>query len=149
MSFRKILISFIFLLLISAVLAVYFTYSSIYYPNFNITGDSKILYIQENTSYKELKKELLQKDLLKNETKLDFVSRLMSFSDDNVKTGRYKIEPKISNREFITKIRGGQQDAVNVTFNNVRTLDQLSGKISKNLKIDSIEFLTFLNQIST
>ena len=49
---------------------------------------------------------------------------------DNVKPGRYKIRNGISNNELVNMFRSGNQDPVMVVFNNVRTLDQLAGKVS-------------------
>jgi UPF0755 protein len=62
-----------------------------------------------------------------------------------VKAGRYILENGMSNNELINMLRAGRQTPVNVTFNNIRTHQELAGQLSKRLEPDSIEFLTALN----
>ena len=44
-------------------------------------------------------------------------------------------------------LRIGDQTPVNITFNNVRTLPQLAGKISKNLELDSLQLVKHFTSI--
>ena len=64
--------------------------------------------------------------------------------NNNIKPGSYVIESNMSNYDLIRKLRSGNQSPLKITFNNVRTLDELSQKITKNIKIDSNEFINYL-----
>jgi UPF0755 protein len=59
----------------------------------------------------------------------------------NVKSGRYILKNKMSNNDLINLLRSGRQSPVNVIFNNIRTFEELSGKIAKFLEPDSMQLL--------
>jgi len=66
----------------------------------------------------------------------------------HVKAGRYLIEEGMNYPELIDMLRAGRQKPVNVTFNNIRTLNQLAGKISQKIEADSAEIMDFLSDES-
>jgi UPF0755 protein len=67
--------------------------------------------------------------------------------DGDVPSGRYLIKKGLSNRKLITKLRSKDQDALNLTFNNVWNIEELAGKLSKSLAADSIALLReFISQ---
>jgi UPF0755 protein len=51
----------------------------------------------------------------------------------------------MSNNELINLLRAGMQEPVKVTFNTVRTKEQLAGKVAKNIEADSLSIITLLN----
>ena len=51
-----------------------------------------------------------------------------------IKPGRYVIDSDMSYVGLVNMLRSGRQQAVRVTFNNVRTLNQLAGKIGKRFR---------------
>lgn len=67
----------------------------------------------------------------------------------NVKPGRYLIENDLSYNELINMLRSGRQAAVKVTFNNIRTLNDLAGKVGKQIAADSASIIAFLNDPSS
>ena len=119
--------------------AAYYFYESIFSPY--TSGDYELL-IDENSSKENIAKELLEAEVIPNVSTFTTVARLMSYN--KVKPGRYLIKDGMSGRELITKLRAGNQDAVNLTFNNVRTIEELAGKMEANIKLDSLEILEFL-----
>jgi UPF0755 protein len=46
---------------------------------------------------------------------------------------------------LVNKLRNGSQDAINFTFNNLRTINQLAGRAAFYLEADSLTFLNYLN----
>jgi UPF0755 protein len=66
---------------------------------------------------------------------------------NTVRPGKYKIEPKTSYIDLIRKLRAGIQEPVNLTFNNIRTKQDLAGNLSKQIELDSLTILKhFINQ---
>ena len=63
----------------------------------------------------------------------------------NIKAGRYFINRELNNNELLNLLRSGMQIPVKVTFNHLRTKEQLMGKISAQIEADSI---TIINQLS-
>ncbi len=64
---------------------------------------------------------------------------------DSIKAGNYKIVVDESHRSLLSKLANGHESSVRVTFNNIRTLPQLAGVLSKALMADSLTFLNYFN----
>lgn len=135
---KAILYIFLFLLLTGG-LVVYYFYNAIYSP---YTEKKYELFIDENSTKKRIGEELLKNEVIPDLAPFSSVSKLMSFN--NLKPGRYIINEGLTARQLIGKLRAGRQDAVNLTFNNARLIDDLAGKLSKNIALDSTEILNFL-----
>lgn len=65
-----------------------------------------------------------------------------------IKPGRYCFEPGMSVIRIVRMLKLGEQLAVNVTFNNIRTLPEFAGRISSQLNVDSLELLSYLQKTS-
>jgi UPF0755 protein len=68
--------------------------------------------------------------------------------DENIKPGRFKLKKGMTNLEAIRFLRSGTQEAVKITFNNVRLPSELSEKITRNLAITKTEFEAQLLQFA-
>ena len=69
------------------------------------------------------------------------LSKRMNYRDENLKPGLYEITRDFSLVGLIRHLRSGRQKPVNVVINSVRTPEELSGKITAVLEIDSLTFL--------
>jgi UPF0755 protein len=58
------------------------------------------------------------------------------------------IEPGMSNNNIVNILRSGRQTPVNVTFNNIRTLEELAGRIGGQIEADSASLSAFLSDES-
>ncbi|MFI3332978.1 MAG: endolytic transglycosylase MltG [Rikenellaceae bacterium] len=79
--------------------------------------------------------------------KHDFAFKIYSSYLDlnsSIKVGNYSFEPGMSVIRIVRMLKLGEQQAVNVTFNNIRTLPELAGRISGQLDLDSLELLKHL-----
>jgi peptidoglycan lytic transglycosylase G len=63
-----------------------------------------------------------------------------------IKPGRYVVEKNLSYIKLINMLRSGDQQPVKVTFNNIRNILQLSGKIARQIEPDSVELVSFLSE---
>lgn len=66
----------------------------------------------------------------------------------HVRPGRYVIEDGMTYLALIDMLRSGKQKPVNVIFNNIRTLNQLAGKVSEKIEADSAGIMDFLQDES-
>lgn len=121
----------------------YFTYKEIYNSNVDL-GEKEFtfIHIPSEANLENLIEILTKEHIVENIESFKKVAELKSFS--NVKSGRYKIQNHMSNNALIGMLRLGDQSPVNITFNNVRTLPQLAGKISRNIEIDSLQLVKYL-----
>jgi UPF0755 protein len=65
-----------------------------------------------------------------------------------VKPGRYVIDKGFSYNSLINLLRSGRQTPVRITFQNIRTLNQLAGKIGRQIEADSAQIMEFLTNES-
>ncbi len=64
---------------------------------------------------------------------------------NNMRTGRYAVEPGMSNLLLLNNLRRGQQTATRITFNNVRLKEDLVERLTNQLMMEKEELLYFLN----
>ena len=104
--------------------------------------------IPSGSSYDDVFKLLKKKKILYNYSSFDFLATVMKYKKNKVAPGRYILKPGMSNRELISMFRAGLQTPLNITFNNVRTVEELVGKISHYIEADSSEIVELLHDSS-
>lgn len=131
----------IFFLLFSVLLISfgYYTWQIIYTPNILVGKAPRELVIPRGATFKDVQAMLHRGDYVQDLISFSFLSRIMEY-DENVKPGRYLLEPNLNNVQAIRILRAGKQEPVNVTFNNVRLIGDLSEKITRNLNMKPAEF---------
>jgi len=122
-------------------------YNRMFRSNVDLAKD-KYLYIKTGSDFNavvdSIKKNSLVIDL---ET---FINTANSFGyTKKVKPGCYKIKDGMSNRTLVRMLYTSTQTPVKVTFNNIRTPEQLAEKISKQLEIDSLTFIRYFKKEGT
>ena len=113
-------------------------------PNVFTKGiEDGYLLVYENTTFDELVDQLTEKTRVKKINTFKQTARAMKFT--NVKSGRYKIVNSMNNITVVRMLRNGNQTPVQLTFNNIRTKEQLASRLSQQLMPDSTEILLLLN----
>jgi UPF0755 protein len=145
---RKIFLSLIVIILGIAIFYGYKLYQKIYAPSVETPQHSDYyFYIHTGDSFEDVINNLYQQHLIDNKEIFKWIAEKKNYNN-NVHPGRYLLKNKMSNNELINLLRSGNQMPVKVTFHNVRTKEQLAGKITKNLEADSARFLALLNDES-
>lgn len=67
---------------------------------------------------------------------------------NHIKAGKYKITTNDTNKSLFTKLWKGYETPTRLVFNNIRTKEQLAGKLSKQIQLDSLEIITAFNDTS-
>ncbi len=117
------------------------------------TGNAETLYFQirDNSTLQNISDSLFTKERLSSKTSFLIASKIIGFpkiGENNlaiVRSGRYEIKNGSSFFNIIRKIKNGSQTPVKLTFNNLRTKDQLINKMCNLLMCDSTEFRALLN----
>lgn len=118
-------------------------------PNLNVDGEEAfVLYIPKGATYEQVVDSLHEHKIIHDEIAFQFLTKWMEYRE-RVKPGRYEIPPNSGNREIIGKLRLGAEDAVRLTFNNVRLKEDLIEKIGTKLAFDNQELLKLLNDDAT
>ena len=125
---------------------VYELYSRVYQPNvvFAENTKEKYIYIPSDADFLTVVKVLSENGLLVNSNSFEWLAKQKKYTA-NIKAGRYKIDRALNNNELVNLLRSGRQIPVKVTFNNLRTKEQLAGKISRQIEADSLTLLHYIS----
>jgi UPF0755 protein len=141
---RQKSIGWIIGILLALVLAAgFYIYSMIFRP-FSLP-ETVYIYIDQGQEYEQVMEQLKEKTELPSEQVFRLLADRMNYPA-TVKTGRYAIEDGMTMPEVIRRLRSGQQAPVNLTFNNTRTLENLAGRVSRQLMMDSLSLLNSLHE---
>ena len=133
------------ILMVFAIAFGYWLYHTVMVPNV-ATPDGKeaVVYIPTGSSYDDVMAILSEANILVNQKSFNWVAKKKEYPA-SIRPGRYVIGNGISNNRLVNMLRGGLQSPVNVTFNNLRDVDQLAGRIAKQLEVDSASLASLLH----
>lgn len=109
----------------------------------NVKSDY-VLYIHENETFEQVTAKLTESDVLHSLKAFNWVSKKKEYAK-SVKTGRYQLKKGMNTNQIVNMLKAGRQTPLNVTFNNVRTKEDLAGKVSKYLVADSLSILSLFS----
>ncbi|MDR2086202.1 MAG: endolytic transglycosylase MltG [Dysgonamonadaceae bacterium] len=138
----KIISGILILIIVIVTIAGGVIYKKFYSPAFPGQKTS-YLYIDDVRNYDRLLSQLTSKGI----KDILFFKQLASKMKypENIKTGKYRIDSRISYLELIRMLRNGNQVPVKLTFNNIRRKREFAEKISLQLMFDSSTLLEYLN----
>lgn len=110
-------------------------------PNLNPNLKKYEFFVPTGSSSDDVFQKLKEEGWLKNAESFKWVAKAMHYDKEKVPPGKYLFEPKMTNRQLISKLRTGKQSPVNITYNNVRYVEELAGKIAKYIEEDSINIV--------
>lgn len=138
---------FLVLLIGGSVLAIsltFYFYQLFFSPNTMVDSDREyLLKIPSNAVFKQVANQLYDDRVINDAISFAFVSKVMGYQEA-VKPGLYRVDPKMNNLELVRMLRSGSQLPVKVTFNNVRTKEDLAEKITANLEVTPDQFLALI-----
>ncbi|RLD70473.1 MAG: endolytic transglycosylase MltG [Bacteroidetes bacterium] len=137
---------FITILVLVSLLTItlLFFYGKIYSNNTQLKDDKVFyLYIQANANLDNVTDSLSKHKVLEDMESFLWVAGLKKYK--KIRSGRYEIKAGMSNNDLINMLRSGHQKPVKLTFNNIRTTQELASKISVQLEIDSATLINLLN----
>jgi UPF0755 protein len=124
--------------------AFYF-YQAFFSPNtMPEKEEAFMLRIPSNATFKMVSDSLYQNDVIQELVSFSFVAKVLGYQED-VKPGLYTVKPRMTNLQLIKLLRSGAQTPVKLTFNNVRTKEDLAEKITRNLEITPDNFMDLLS----
>ncbi|MDR2495537.1 MAG: endolytic transglycosylase MltG [Tannerellaceae bacterium] len=116
-------------------------YHLLYSPDFANSKDACV-YIDRETGFDSLCKQLEDAGCTRIKDFMFLAERLEY--PDNMRTGRYAVDKGMGMLDLVNRLRRGQQSAIKVTFNNVRTLDELADLLDRQLMIGKDEILAIV-----
>ena len=108
------------------------------------TDEKAYLRIPDNSTFENVIDSLEHNSNLMAVFTFRQASKLFRYGN-KIRPGRYELKNGMSNFELIRKLRSGNQTPVRLTFNNIRTKEQLAKRLSSQLMADSVQILNLLN----
>jgi UPF0755 protein len=118
---------------------VFYTYQIVYTPNVLVDRDDRTFIIRSGYSFRKLQEELGKGGFVNDMVSFSFLARLKDY-DKHIMPGRYMLRRNMTNLQALAVLESGQKQAVKVTFTNVRLLEELGDKITKNIGVTPTEF---------
>ena len=131
--------------LIAIILIV--VYRNLYGLNIASGDKQQVICIPTGSSFEQVMDTLETHLKIKNIKVFTWLAEKKKYPS-SIKPGKYVIGKDITYNSLINLLRSGRQSPVKVTFNNVRTLNDLAGKIGKYIEADSIKLIAFLSDDS-
>jgi len=129
----------IFLSVITYIIYILFA------PNvFTKSGEKAFLYIPDSSTFKDVTLMLDKDANILNISAFKQVSELFHY-ENKIRSGRYELKNGMSNFRLVRMLRSGRQTPVKLTFNNIRTKQQLAARLGSELMADSTSILKLLN----
>jgi UPF0755 protein len=133
----KMVILALAVLFVGAGLRIWQLYGYVYKPN---VQKDYVLYITEKTSYEMVVDSLERHQVMKNMNAFQWVARRKECREF-IKPGRYHFREGMNTNQVVNILRSGLQEPVKLTFNNIRTREQLAGVVSRYLLADSLSLI--------
>ena len=121
-------------------------YKAYFKPGTHLGDEKGVFYVHTGTTYDQLVDNLESEHIIDSRKDFEFTAKLKKF--ENPKPGRYRIREGMTYRELINMFTAGLQEPVNITFNTVRTKQDLARQVSRYLECDSLEIITLLEDES-
>jgi len=140
----------LFIVVFTTVLSsfAFYFYQVIYTPNILVDQDDRLVAIPSGSSFKDVQNILEKNEYVNDLISFSFLAKLMSY-DEQIKPGMYLLKSEMTNKEAITLLRSGNQTPVSITFNNIRTLEELAPRITSNIELKPAELSQIMNDEET
>lgn len=144
------IIVFIFsLLFLIAILFGNKLVKSVMRPNVTIPGGEEYsIYIPTNATFQQVVDTLSRHDLIHDMSSFEWLAAKKDYPE-HVRPGRYILKDGMNNNQLINMLRGGLQTPVKLTFNNIRDIPMLAGRVGQQIEADSVELVTLLGDGDT
>jgi len=120
-------------------------YQRVYWPNVQVATGQSALYIPTGSTLQQVAGLLESQGFIINRHSFEWLADKKNYRGDLIVPGKYQLKDGMSNDALIDHLRAGNgRLEVKVTFNNLRTLEQLAGRLAASLEPDSLTVLQYL-----
>ena len=141
---KKFMLVFLIAGSVLTISLTFYFYQVFFSPN--TLWESKEAYLLEiptGAVYAQVANQLYDEKVINEALSFSFVAKILGYQE-GVKSGLYRIEPNMNNLDLVRMLRAGRQVPVKITFNNIRTKEELAKKITANLEVSEEQFLALL-----
>jgi UPF0755 protein len=106
--------------------------------------ETVVVYIDNDATYEDVVRILNNEVGLPSERVFHLLAERMNFPN-MIRPGRFAIQDGMTMVDLIRMLRNGSQEPIRLTFNNIRIREDLAGRLSQQLELDSLSLLNALN----
>ncbi|MFP4288876.1 MAG: endolytic transglycosylase MltG [Bacteroidales bacterium] len=141
----KVVLSVLLIIILAGGYAGYRLYNAIYEPNIFLGERTTThIFIPTGSDFAQVKNILYENGMIINSNSFEWLAEKKNYKN-HIYPGRYLIHEDMGNNDLINLLRSGQQDPVLLTFNNIRTKEELAGRIASQIEADSLSIIQLLN----
>jgi UPF0755 protein len=137
----------IIVLLLVAVIAVAgyfgFKFYKVYFAP-NVSANEQYLYIKTGQNFEDLVVDLRYKNILNDVGSFYEAAEKMDLQT-TFKPGKYRLKEGMNNRTLINMLKAGNQEPVQLKFQNIRKMENFAALLAKKLEPDSMAFMQLLD----
>ncbi len=117
--------------------------SILFVPNIFIENEEEgFLYIRDNSTIEDVIVNLKSSANVFSVFAFKQTSTILGYK--NVRSGRYELTNGMNNFKLVRLLKNGRQKPLKLTFNNIRTKEQLAARLSKVIMADSISIIKIM-----
>jgi len=123
-------------------------YGAFFRSNIDLEGKkSVIIFIPTGSDFDAVCKILIKDGGLVSEDHFRMTAKQKGYSE-NVRSGRYRIQNRMSNNGLVNMLRSGNQEPVQLVINNIRTIGDLAERVASQLEFPTDSLLRLLKNDS-
>ncbi|MEN8224930.1 MAG: endolytic transglycosylase MltG [Bacteroidota bacterium] len=141
----RFILFFLLLMIIASLIGAYLLYRVVYKSNVWTQGEaSTSIYIPTDANFDDVKTLLYSQGLIIHRASFEWLATKKKYPE-LIKPGHYIVMDGMNNDALINMLRLGEQTAVDVTFNNIRTKEQLAQRVAAQIEADSGSLMALMN----
>lgn len=146
-TFKRISVFLLIVVLLAGGIVGYIFYKRIYSPNLHIEeNEEPYFYIHTGWVRQDVLADLEERNWIKDPNSLAWLAEKKNYDGNNIVAGKYELKDAWSNDQLIDHLRAGNGVIdVKLTFNNVRTAEELAGILAADIEADSLSILQYFN----
>ncbi len=141
-KFKGSILKKIIILAVLLVLAFgsFWFYENIFKCNVHLNGKKFThIYIKTNAMFDDVLDELYSQNIIDDHQTFEWLAKEMDLPE-NINSGKYRIDAKMSNRSIVNMIKKGKQEKVKLFFNSqIRTKEQFIDYVADKLEIEHVD----------
>lgn len=114
-------------------------YQKVFQSNTSVSETDPYLYVYSGWSRSDLIEAMAKRGILEDTASFIWVANKKQFLTP--KSGKYRLNDGMNNNDLVNLLRSGKQEPVRLTFNSIRTPQDLAGKIAQQIEADSIALI--------
>ena len=131
------------ILVVTGAITIPKLYKKFLKPNTNVEQKT-YLYIPTGATYQQVQDSVAKNHLLIDSSTFYDLAQDRAYSS-KIKPGKYPLEKGMNNRQILNMLIAGNQEAVQISFRNVRLKANFAATVAKKLEFDSLSLINLLD----